>query len=411
MLRRRGMLRLLTATGLTLLLLAQLRLWIWQALPSVRPEATTWAVSSEGEGLLAVRSRLLVAPVDGRPERVVAEGTRVAKGQGVVRLLTDQDVTDWHKERAAVADTLGDLEQRELPDAQAERRASAMAYVEAVQALRQSLTTGDGVRAAQVAAAGQAYARWQQAQAAVAAAAARQQGLEARLEHLNTLIQRGAPLLTAPEPGTVSYRIDGLETVLTPENLLEITPAAFARWLDAARHGEQVAAATEAVRAGTAVAEIIDSWSAWIALPVPTAAIANEWVKVGSEALWTLAGVPVRVRIVRIDPAAAGPPLVVAQLLTGLPELLGRRVVPYRITWGEVQGYVLPATAIAAEPAGPRVALVEAGRMRWQPVRVLERRSQQVLVEGLEGNERVLVHAAWARWLTWPRRSPVEAGG
>lgn len=402
--------RLLVSVVLTVLLVILVRNWTVQILPSVNPEVVTWPVTTEGLALLTGQPHLLLAPVDGQLEPLVAEGERVRKGTPIARLAHDARAGTWLEERAELVREYERLQGELTDQAQPDALRSAAAYLEQIRNLRLQLAGGRLPQQQELENAAAAFAGWAANRTKLHKTLGQLEQLELRLELLDDLLQRGAPVLFAPVAGTVTFSVDGLEEAMAPQRFLEMGPATFARWLDAAKAVAAVAQPpTRLVRSGSPVAAVMDSWSGLVAVPVPQAVVDAGWIQVGAQPLWELSGRQVRVKILRIATEPDYDPIVIAEITSELPYLITRRTASYRIQWGQVSGYLLPAGAVQSDDENPRVIVVEGGRIRRQPVVVLWEQGDELLVDGLSGNETILRNAALGKLLMWPSQQALRA--
>lgn len=408
--RPRTGLKLVYAFTISILLIALLRQILFQLLPTVRPSVATLPVTTRGEALLTGQALVLVAPVDGQPERLVAEGARVAKGTPLLRLSRDARSESWLAEREETIKQRQRLE-AEILSAVEQIVAEAVGdYTSAVSNMRKQFAAGQVPSQQLVQRVSTSFANWVSQKAELVDNIQKVERLDARIQQLDIWLQQGAPVLRAPVAGTVTYTMDGLESIITPERFLEMLPSTFERWLNAAAEPKTLVT-NGPVSAGAPVAVIRDSWQGWVAVPVPQKALDEGWLTVGSTATWKLAGRPVKVRVHRIAYQQDYEPVAVAEITNDLPYFLTRRRAPFEITWGQITGHLLPSKAVAKHSTGHRVAIIDAAGLSWQPVNVLWQQDDQVLVAGLAGHEKILAYAFLGRWINWELGQDRDDGG
>lgn len=160
--------------------------------------------------------------------------------------------------------------------------------------------------------------------------------LIAQREEYETELMDGSEYIQAPVSGVVSYRVDGLEEILTVSGIESLTAQSLEE-LDA-KTGKIVSTSNES-------AKIIDNFGCYIAtvLDSDTAKEAEQ----GDTVKITLSsGTAINATIYSITEQENGKMLIVFKLSTLNDELISYRKISFNITWWSYSGIKVPNNAI-----------------------------------------------------------------
>lgn len=180
-------------------------------------------------------------------------------------------------------------------------------------------------------------------------------------------LTEGSEYITAPEAGVVSYRVDGLESVLTPEDFSNITEEKL-NALDL-KTGKIVSTSQEQ-------GKIVDNFDCYLGAILNSEAAKN--AKIGDKVTITLSsGNEITSEIKYIANQESGKILVIFDLKTLTTELTQYRKISFNITWWSFSGLKVPTSSIAEDEKGLKY--------------VIKKKSsgdQKVLIKELKRNEK-----------------------
>lgn len=181
-----------------------------------------------------------------------------------------------------------------------------------------------------------------------------------------------AAIVSAVVGGLAYQEIDGLETVLTPDHLLN---------MDLAKLLEQTGNAKkqERVQAGEAFAKIVDNFA-------PTYAFVHlpklDGINTGKNMNFRVAGEPESAKILRKSENPLGVVLEFPHFLDSTVQ--NRRQSIDWVTRASVQGLLVPKTAVFQQGDKQGVYAVVEGVIRFKVVEVLDEDADKVCVKGLQ---------------------------
>lgn len=164
--------------------------------------------------------------------------------------------------------------------------------------------------------------------------------IEERSEYENQL-NSGSEYLTATRSGVVSYRVDGLEEVLTPSSFGTLSR----KILDSynLKTGQIVSTSEES-------AKIIDNFSCYIACFLKSENLEEKKVEVGDKLTLRLSNSQeVETEIVYISKESEEEDLVILKLDRYVEELINYRKISFDIIWWNESGLKVPNSAIKQE--------------------------------------------------------------
>ncbi len=203
------------------------------------------------------------------------------------------------------------------------------------------------------------------------------------------ILSQGTSLsLANPGSGLISYRVDGLEGVLTPKNLLEWDMAKFKDLKPSPPPGDTV-------QSGQAVFKVVDNL-------LPTYLVFNQpqdgvVLAVGDSVAVELGGQKYNAKVVKIGKTGPADG-VAAALNTFLPQSLGKRYLKVSLLDKKpAKGEVIPVSALLERQGGKGVFRVKDGVVSWQPVQVLAQSGDKVCVSGLKNGDAVITTPAYVK--------------
>ncbi len=351
----------------------------------------------EIEGILVRDEKVLVAPISGIVRPLVSEGEKVSAGSVLAEVAEDDARQRAEPPLRQAEDELArfdayarsrlegfesEVAARKL-DVENEKRALAMAG---------SSPDGDGSAGDRASALARARRAYEEASARLEAERAelerRRRSLADKVRQCEEGYRRFVSQMRAESPGVVSFELDGLEQVLSPDGCKDIEP------------GEAMAlvpspgrvAAGEHVDAGQPVFRLVDNYRLFVLALLPRDA---------SERLGSSRSLRLRFQSVPGGPFAASrvfhdasiaPDSARAMLLevSGFPtELCYGRRVRVSVIERTVSGLVVPRRSIVSSDEGDFVYVpVNLGVAR-KPVRIRAACADRAVVEGLREGERV----------------------
>ena len=164
-------------------------------------------------------------------------------------------------------------------------------------------------------------------------------GLIEERKQYETELNSGAEYVKAPISGIVSYRVDGLEEVLTPDNFSNLSKE-YLESLDLST-GKIVATNNES-------GKVIDNFYCYIAT-VTNSEDANQ-AKVGDKVKVRLSNnVEVKAEITNIMKEDDGDIILILKLTEQIQELINYRKITFDLIWWDASGLKVPNKAIVSE--------------------------------------------------------------
>lgn len=193
--------------------------------------------------------------------------------------------------------------------------------------------------------------------------------IEERSKYENDL-NSGAEYIQAPESGIVSYRVDGLEDKLTPNNFSELSED-YLEKLNL-KTGKIIASNEEE-------GKIIDAFSGYIATVSNSNEAKNS--KVGDKVTIRLSNnEEIKAEIVHQAAQTNGDMLLVLQIKNQISELTNYRKISFDIIWWEYEGLKVPNQAIAKENDLDYVVRNRAGYLSKILVKVVKKNDDYSII-------------------------------
>ena len=183
--------------------------------------------------------------------------------------------------------------------------------------------------------------------------------LQAELETLEAQSAGDTSAILAGKAGTFSAAVDGYESVLTPERLMEMTVAEF----ESVQPDE-----TDA----NAIGRLVTSATWYYACVVPASELSG--VEEGNRATLTFARdyyQPVTMRVARLDGNEAGSRLLVLSSDRALQNVTLLRQQSAEIVFTSYSGLRVPKSAVRVENGQTGVYILEGTLAKWKPITIL----------------------------------------
>lgn len=206
--------------------------------------------------------------------------------------------------------------------------------------------------------------------------------IEERSTYENQLNQN-SEYLTAERSGVVSYRVDGLEEVLTPSNfgslskkMLEELPL---------KTGQIVSTSEES-------GKIIDNFSCYIACLLKHEKLEEKQIEIGDTLTLRLSGTKeIQAEIIYMAKESEEEELVVFQVNRYVEELINYRKISFDIVWWNVSGWKIPNDAIKQETEKLQYVIRKrAGYTDKIYIKVLQEGETYSIIENYEDRQELL---------------------
>ena len=192
--------------------------------------------------------------------------------------------------------------------------------------------------------------------------------LQAELETLEAQSAGDTSAILAGKAGTFSAAVDGYESVLTPERLMEMTVAEF----ESVQPDE-----TDA----NAIGRLVTSATWYYACVVPASELSG--VEEGNRATLTFARdyyQPVTMRVARLDGNEAGSRLLVLSSDRALQNVTLLRQQSAEIVFTSYSGLRVPKSAVRVENGQTGVYILEGTLAKWKPITILHDTGESYVV-------------------------------
>lgn len=351
----------------------------------------------EAQAIAVRREEVVVAPYAGRAEVLAAEGSVVPAGAPVIRLV--------HPAPAAVLQAEWQIAQGQLQAfdaargaqlAAAERvwRTQARELDQQLDALQEAAHRADAGGVEQVwrrlqqqgPAAAQAKEAWEQLRA-------ERDRLEHEAQRTQQLASQAAQDLAAPMPGAVSYRIDGLENILSPDQVTGLRTLTLSTLPSAASSRNPSGLAPGATAGGQPLFKLVDMQNLFLAVAVRTA----DWpeLQVGDAVQVRLAGrggngSPGTVEWIG-EREVGGRALILIAVPGLAPQLALDRFVSVQLVLQAADGVVVPEAALQTRGGQDGVFVVRNGAAHWTTVEVAMRHARQAVVRGITPGTEIIL--------------------
>ena len=192
--------------------------------------------------------------------------------------------------------------------------------------------------------------------------------LQAELETLEAQSAGDTSAILAGKAGTFSAAVDGYESVLTPERLMEMTVAEF----ESVQPDE-----TDA----NAIGRLVTSATWYYACVVPASELSG--VEEGNRATLTFArdySQPVTMRVARLGGNEAGSRLLVLSSDRALQNVTLLRQQSAEIVFTSYSGLRVPKSAVRVENGQTGVYILEGTLAKWKPITILHDTGESYVV-------------------------------
>ncbi|MBR5236947.1 MAG: hypothetical protein IKW06_06230 [Clostridia bacterium] len=197
--------------------------------------------------------------------------------------------------------------------------------------------------------------------------------LKAKKKSLEARAGAATRRLYARTAGVFSTAVDGLETVVTPYNMMELTPSAVTELL--ARNSK------EEGESDKVACKIMQNFRYFVAINVPAESV--ETVKIDDTAglrFYDLSGDIVPVKILYISPEEEGQKTVIVEGNRYLESLLKRRLVNLEFVKGRHEGYRVSVESLRTKDDVTGVYVRRENMLKFIPVEILYNTEEVVIV-------------------------------
>lgn len=189
-----------------------------------------------------------------------------------------------------------------------------------------------------------------------------------------TQLNSGSEYITAPEAGIVSYRVDGLESVLTPDDFSNLNSKLL----------EELNLKTSQIIATSEESgKIIDNFNSYIVVVLPNEEV--EEVEVGDTSITLRLSnsleIPSTVKYISKEEDET---LIVFEITKGVEELINYRKISLDIIWWSAEGLRIPNTSILSEGEINYVVRNRAGYLDKVPIKIMKQNKSYAIVKNYD---------------------------
>jgi len=206
--------------------------------------------------------------------------------------------------------------------------------------------------------------------------------IEERSKYENEL-NSGSEYLTSTKSGVVSYRVDGLEEVLTPSNFGSLSKKTLEELN--LKTGQIVSTSEEC-------GKIIDNFSCYIACVLKSKNLEDKEVEVGDSIKLRLSNLQeVTAEIVYMSKESQDEDLVVFKLCKYVEELINYRKISFDIIWWNKTGWKVPNEAIKEESQDLKYVIRKrAGYTEKIYIKILKEGEKYSIIDNYESEKELL---------------------
>ena len=197
-------------------------------------------------------------------------------------------------------------------------------------------------------------------------------------EQLENELLKSSEYIKTPKSGVVSYRVDNLENVLTPDNFNDLDEDALNK-LDL-KTGKIVATNNEC-------AKVIENFGCYIATFSESEA-AKE-TEIGKNVTLTLSsGSELQAKVVYVEPKNEDKTLIVLKLDTLTEEMISYRKISFTITWWEASGLKVQTSSVIEESDGLKYVIrKKTGKFTKVLIKVLKKNEKYAIITTYKNEE------------------------
>lgn len=197
-------------------------------------------------------------------------------------------------------------------------------------------------------------------------------------EQLENELLKSSEYIKTPKSGVVSYRVDNLENVLTPDNFNDLDEDALNK-LDL-KTGKIVATNNEC-------AKVIENFGCYIATFSESEA-AKE-TEIGKNVTLTLSsGSELQAKVVYVEPKNEDKTLIVLKLDTLTEEMISYRKISFTITWWEASGLKVQTSSVVEESDGLKYVIrKKTGKFTKVLIKVLKKNEKYAIITTYKNEE------------------------
>jgi putative membrane fusion protein len=192
--------------------------------------------------------------------------------------------------------------------------------------------------------------------------------------------------LCSRDSGLVSYNIDGLESVLSPDELDQLTYQRFQQ-LKYKRHRVHNG---EKLNSGRPVFKIVDNFLLYLVVPISKSK--TEIFKTGLEVNFELINFAEKIFSARVDRIIESQPknLLILRVKRFLPLFLKLRKVDVNLIRSSYNGIVIPNSALVKREDKVGVIIQNQNKTSFKEVKVLSNNAEKAIVRGIDLGIKIL---------------------
>lgn len=205
------------------------------------------------------------------------------------------------------------------------------------------------------------------------------------LQDLKNKLQEIEYIVYAPMSGVVSFSIDGMEKLLSPSNIQNITYDEIKN-TDIANNIIDINKSNSVVSCNQPVLKIIDNFSYYLVLPIKE----GEKLQEGKnyDIVFTSFDKATKGKLVRIADKSLG----VFRLNTDIEELSSNRKLEVEVLTGNFYGKMVPVDSLVISEGREGVYLIQRSNKVFKPVKVIVKNDKYAIVEGLKIGDKILLN-------------------
>lgn len=208
--------------------------------------------------------------------------------------------------------------------------------------------------------------------------------MQKSLQDLKTDLQSTRHIVCAPISGIVSYDIDGMEELLSPNNMQNITYDVIKNISTKKLNTKKEKISF--VDSNQPVLKIIDNFSYYIAVPMKIK------LQEGKNYVVEFTGFDKTAKGKLIQTANKSKTLGIFRLNSDIEELLNERKVEVEVLIDNFYGKIVPVDGLVTLEGQEGVYLIQRRNQVFKPVKVIAKNDEYAIVEGLKIGDKILLN-------------------